>query len=236
MGITPSCHCGFSLGELSAYAASGVLDDEQLFTLVQERSTLMGQATEIVRQQIGPLGMAAVVGLGFAQVKQMIEKEGLEHLYCANDNSPFQLTISGALSSIEQASSLLKALGAKRVIPLRVSGPFHTPFMLTVEKQFAKIVHQMDFKEPHTPVYLNVSGLVAQSVEQIIQGCIDQLSQPVRWTQIMQALISEQKVAAALEIGPGKVLGGLWNSLSSGIPCHSCESWETIEATVRELR
>lgn len=229
-GISFACHAGSSLGELSAYAGAGVITDADLFQIVKRRGTLMAWASDHSVKTNGELGMAAVVGIGFDQVSQVLQAAGAEGVFCSNDNAPTQVVIAGTAEKIARYTESLKAAGARRVISLRVSGPFHTPFMATVEKEFADYLSNFTFSDPVSPLYLNVTGAMAENGEQIRSCCIQQLSTTVRWTRIMQSMVEQQHITHALEVGPGTALSGLWKSSGHAVTCNSVGTYDDIQA------
>ena len=233
-GIHLGCHAGFSLGELSAYVASGVLTDEELFAVVAKRGKLMAEATETAVKEYGELGMAAVVGIGFEEVAQVLETGGTDRLFCANDNGPKQVVVSGTASEISRYTDAMKVAGARRIIPLRVSGPFHTPFMAEAEAEFAEFLSGITFSNPKDLLYANVTGSLVSAGEEIRGLCSRQLSSPVRWTKIMRSIAEGQGFEHAVESGPGTVLTGLWRSGGFGVACKSMGTFEEIQKLAEE--
>ncbi len=148
LGFSFAAHSGFSLGELSAFAGGGILDDETLFSLVTKRAALMDEEARKIEEAQGKLGMAAIIGLGYATVEQALREAQIPGVYASNDNSASQVVIAGLQESITQGKEVLQAKGARRVIPLRVSGPFHTPFMEGATKPFSAFLGTLNFKEP----------------------------------------------------------------------------------------
>lgn len=232
-GCFPICHAGFSLGELSAYAASQIITDETLFTVVQKRGELMSIASERALQQQGDLGMAAVLGLNFSQVQELLTTSEAQGLYCANDNSPSQVVVSGKQAELERCSALLKEAGARRIIPLRVSGPFHTPFMREAEEEFRIFLQNFSFKNPRSIVYGNVTGSQILTGDEARNLCALQLSHPVRWSAIMDSIVVSGACDAALEIGPGKVLTGFWRD-AGALLCKAAGTFDQIEQICNE--
>ena len=230
-GITFSSTAGFSLGELSAYAEAKVIGEKELFEIVKTRGILMAEASKNNQE----VGMAAVVGIGFDKVNHLLKASGAENLYLSNDNSPYQVVIAGYSSEIERYTELLKKEGAKRVITLRVSGPFHTPYMQTSQNEFASFLEDYTFSDAQIPLYLNVTGELEKEGNKIKQSAIKQLTQAVRWTSIMQKVVEDNNVDVALEVGPGKVLNGLWKNSGQSIDCHSLESYDEIQKFIEEL-
>jgi [acyl-carrier-protein] S-malonyltransferase len=233
-GLQFACHAGFSLGELSAYAATGVLTEESLFSIVAKRGELMAQATEAAMKRYGQLAMAAIVGVGFSTVERVLSEQKARMLYCANDNSPTQVVISGLASEIERCSEALKQSGARRIIPLKVSGPFHTPLMQDAAAEFAEFLQNFTFSDPKAPLYVTVSGTQVYTGNDVREQCIKQLSSPVRWTRILQDISETKGVTRALEIGPGTTLSGFWKASGIPINCTSVGTYEEIRSVSEE--
>ncbi|AEV29300.1 (acyl-carrier-protein) S-malonyltransferase [Sphaerochaeta pleomorpha str. Grapes] len=233
-GVDFLCHAGFSLGELSAYAAGGIFDEKTLFTIVKKRGLLMAKAAGEAEKKQGKLGMAAVIGLGFAEVETLLKTEKIEGLYCANDNGPKQVVISGRESMIAQAKDLLMGNGARKVIPLKVSGPFHTPFMDDATAEFSEFLASCTFFDPIEPVISSVNGDFVQSKKEALSHISRQLASPLRWTATMQravAFADKQESVLIGELGGKDVLSGLWRS--SGLP-YSCKCIGT-EAAIETI-
>ncbi|MFA5571259.1 MAG: ACP S-malonyltransferase [Sphaerochaetaceae bacterium] len=233
-GITFDSYAGFSLGELSAYAGSGVINDQQLFALVQKRGQLMAKAYERALKEHGELSMAAVINLGYETVLSLIQEHSIPLLYCANDNSDFQVTIAGSVASIETITPLLKEAGAKRVIPLRVSAPFHTPFLASMVDEYSEFVESLDFNDPIAPLYLNSTAQKADTAQQVKEGCITHLYSVVKWRQIMKEIGPKHK--HMIEIGPGSVLSGFFRTTDYPIDTHVCGTYEQVEQVSKELQ
>lgn len=232
-GIKVRMHAGFSLGELSALAGAGVLDDESLFKIVAERGKLMARAGESASSRIGRLGMAAVIGLGFEEVQAIFANSGIKGLYCANDNGPKQVVVSGLADELEAVSEALKASGARRIIPLKVSGPFHTPFMADAAAEFSEFIQHFSFADPRSMVYSTVTGDVIPSGAEARRLCALQLESPVRWTTIMQRIAENLSDGSqVLELGPGKVLAGLWKSAGHTASCLPAGTAQDIKLVV----
>lgn len=219
LGYMITCHSGLSLGELSAYAGGGIIDDTTLFTLVQKRSSLMAEAGTRAEEKYGKLGMAAVIGMDFASVEEILKANSLTNVYPSNDNGPSQVVIAGLETSIQEAKPHLVAGGARRVLPLKVSGAFHTPFMQDATEEFSSYLDSLEFSSPKQKIISSVTAeevLTAKRAKELLGM---QMANPVRWTKVMQAISTikqslEQTVLA--EVGPGTVLTGLWKN--SGLP------------------
>ncbi len=219
-GIESHAAAGFSLGEWSAYVDAGVIEERELFPIVIRRAELMSRVARQEPLLEGGSAMAAVVGLSPDTVEQTLAQ--IEGAYPANYNSPIQTVISGTKAAVEEASSLLKEAGAKRVIPLKVSGPFHTPLLRRAADEFADYLADIDFRAPSKPLYSNVSAESLTEPSEIRRNASLQIISPVRWTEEMERII-EDGYESCIECGPGKVLSGLWKRVSSDIPCSTAD-------------
>ncbi|MDA3835190.1 MAG: ACP S-malonyltransferase [Spirochaetales bacterium] len=230
-GITGDAFAGFSLGELSAFHAAGILKVEDLFLLAGIRGRLMARAARVAEEQNGELGMAAVIGLNYEKVAQLLENIGIDHLYPANDNSELQVVLSGLKKSIDQAIPMLKENGARRIIPLKVSAPFHTPLLTIARETFTEEISAVEFANPTSPVYTTVTGELIASGAEAKKFCSQQLTAPVRWTGIVQNLSGERypMLESCYEAGPGKVLSGFWKSAGVSIACSPAGTVEAVQ-------
>ncbi len=199
---TPNMVAGHSLGEFSALVANGTLEFGDALKLVYQRALAMQKACEAE-----PSTMAAVLGLDDAQVEEICKSIN-EVVVAANYNCPGQLVISGSIKGVELASEALKAAGAKRVLPLQVGGAFHSPLMGPAKQELAAAIQNTTFNTPIAPVYQNVNAQASTNPEVIKKNLIDQLTGPVKWTQIVQNM-SADGCNHFIECGPGKVLQGL---------------------------
>lgn len=233
-GIQLGCHAGFSLGELSAYAATKVLSDEMLFTVVAKRAKLMARASQDAESRYGRLAMAAVIGLGFDEVQRILETQEVSLVYGANDNGPKQVVVSGLADEIDRCSAALKHVGARKVIPLKVSGPFHTPLMREAEAEFADFLADIPFADPVALLYATVTGAPVFRGNEVRALCARQLSSPVRWTKIMEHIALEGHFSKAVEPGPGSVLCGLWKSSGHSVSCLPAGRYEDILNIIQE--
>lgn len=200
--FTPEMTAGHSLGEFSALVASGTLSFEDGLKLVYARAMAMQKACEAE-----PSTMAAILGLDDEKVEQVLS-EIQEVVVPANYNSPGQLVISGSLKGIEIACENLKAAGAKRALPLKVGGAFHSPLMEPARIELAEAINNTHFNTPVCPVYQNVTALPVTDPETIKENLIKQLTAPVKWTQTVQNM-SNDGATTFIEVGPGNVLQGL---------------------------
>lgn len=202
----PDMVAGHSLGEFSALVANGTLSFENGLQLVSLRAQAMQKACEQ-----NPSTMAAVLGLADEKVEEIcaaVQAQTGEVVVPANYNCPGQLVISGSLKGIEEACAQLKAAGAKRALVLPVGGAFHSPLMEPARKELQAAIEATNFHNPSCPVYQNVAAKGVINREEIKQNLIDQLTGAVKWTQCVQAMISDG-ASKFTEAGPGKVLQGL---------------------------
>lgn len=198
----PDMVAGHSLGEFSALVANKTLSFEDGLRLVSKRAMAMQKACEIQ-----PSTMAAVLGMDDAEVEKIL-KNIKDVVVPANYNSPGQLVISGSISGVEDACKLLEEAGAKRVIPLKVGGAFHSPLMEPAGNELAEAINTTKFNKGICPIYQNVTGQSVTDSEIIKKNLIAQLTSPVRWTQIARNMIADG-ATEVVEVGPGNVLQGL---------------------------
>lgn len=199
----PDAVAGHSLGEFSALVVAGVVSFEAGLSLVQERALAMQEACESE-----PGTMAAVLGLDDASVESVCA--GISNLVVvpANYNCPGQLVISGSHAGIEEACIRLKEAGAKRALPLKVGGAFHSPLMEPARQRLEAAIRRTELSAPQCPVYQNVVACAVTNPEEIRSNLIAQLTGPVRWTQSVQAMWNDG-IQRFVEAGPGNVLQGL---------------------------
>ena len=201
--FNPDMVAGHSLGEFSALVANGVLSFEDGLKLVYKRALAMQKACEI-----NPSTMAAILGLEDEKVEEICASIKDEVVVAANYNCPGQLVISGSNKGIEIACELMKAAGAKRALPLPVGGAFHSPLMEPARVELAAAINSTSFSKPLCPIYQNVTAAPSTDTEVIKKNLIEQLTAPVRWTQIVQNMFTDG-ATLFVECGPGKVLQGL---------------------------
>jgi len=200
--FNPDMVAGHSLGEFSALAAAGAIEFEDALKLVAVRASAMQKCCEAV-----PGTMAAIIGLPNETVEQICaDVDGL--VVAANYNSDGQVVISGAKEAVEAACVKAKEAGAKRALPLAVSGAFHSPLMEPARVELAQAIEQTAFKAPKCPVYQNVTAQAETDPQVIKENLLKQLTSPVRWTQSVKAMVADG-AEYFMEIGPGTVLQGL---------------------------
>ena len=232
LGTTIRVHAGFSLGELSAYAAASILDDATLFQIILTRMAMMETLSAKARDTHGELVMAAAIGLDYPAIEAVLEGERITDLWPANDNAPLQVVLSGTRSGLERARQPLFQAGVRRLIPLKVSGPFHTPFMEEATAPFARYLEGLPFSEPKEPVYSSIDGHLVKTAHQARANLASQLARPVRWTQLMRELAVHTTPFA--EVGHGTVLCGLCKSNNIPWACVSLSSEEAIAHALKD--
>ncbi|MEI6694908.1 MAG: ACP S-malonyltransferase [Bacteroidota bacterium] len=210
----PDMVAGHSLGEFSALVANKTLTFEDGLRLVAKRANAMQKACEKE-----PSTMAAILGLEDKIVEEVCASID-EIVVPANYNSPGQLVISGSLKGIEIACEKMKAAGAKRALPLKVGGAFHSPLMEPARIELAEAINNTTFSTPICPVYQNVNAKPVTNPDEIKQNLIAQLTSPVRWTQIAENMIADGGTLFT-EVGPGTVLQGLIKKVKADAECMS---------------
>lgn len=206
----PDMVAGHSLGEFSALVANKTLSFEDGLRLVSKRAMAMQRACEIE-----PSTMAAVLGMEDEDVENILKNVD-DIVVPANYNSPGQLVISGSISGVEKACKLFEEAGAKRVIPLKVGGAFHSPFMEPAGKELAEAINATKFNNGICPIYQNVTGQSVTDIEIIKKNLVAQLTSPVRWSQIARNMIADG-ASEVIEVGPGAVLQGLMKKVKRDI-------------------
>jgi [acyl-carrier-protein] S-malonyltransferase len=214
----PDMVAGHSLGEFSALVANKALSFEDALLLVSKRADAMQKACEA-----NPSTMAAIIGLDDAKVEEVLKSIDNEVVVAANYNSPGQLVISGSISGIEIACEKLKAAGARRALPLKVGGAFHSPLMESARIDLAKAIMETKFNVPICPVYQNYNAKAVTNADDIKQNLISQLTSPVLWTQSVQNMFADGG-RIFVEVGPGTVLQGLIKKICPESEAFSAEA------------
>ena len=209
----PAMTAGHSLGEFSALVAAGALSFEDGLRLVYARAMAMQKACEMA-----PSTMAAIIALPDETIEQICEEVSTEGnvVVPANYNCPGQVVISGNIEAVKTACAKLKEAGAKRALPLAVSGAFHSPCMEPARQELAAAIEQTEFKEPICPVYQNVDALPHTAPEEIKANLLKQLTASVRWTQEVKQMIADG-AEEFIECGPGAVLTGLISKIQKSL-------------------
>jgi [acyl-carrier-protein] S-malonyltransferase len=217
----PDMVAGHSLGEFSALVANKTLTFESGLALVHQRAMAMQKACEAE-----PSTMAAILALDDAIVEEICANtSGI--VVAANYNCPGQLVISGALAAVQAACESLTQAGAKRAMVLQVGGAFHSPLMEPARAELAAAIERTAFAQPICPVYQNVTASAVIDPAQIKENLIAQLTAPVRWTQTMQQMIADGS-SEVIEVGPGKVLQGLFKKVDRAFPVSSASLDEVL--------
>jgi [acyl-carrier-protein] S-malonyltransferase len=212
----PNMVAGHSLGEFSSLVANKCISFEDGLKLVAQRAMAMQKACEIE-----PSTMAAILGLEDAVVERICgEIDGV--VVPANYNCPGQLVISGSVPAVEAACAKLSEAGAKRALVLQVGGAFHSPLMEPAREELAAAIENTNFNQPICPVYQNVTANAVSNPDEIKKNLVLQLTAPVRWTQTMQQMLADG-ATEVIEVGPGKVLQGLFKKVDREIPTVSAE-------------
>ena len=216
---------GHSLGEYSSLVAAEVLSFEDAVKIVRKRGELMAQAFPS-----GVGSMAAVLGLDYDEVAEICEKLSEEDsiIEPANINSPGQIVVSGHKTAIDRIVEQSKSLGAKRVLPLNVSGPFHSSMMQVIEKDFEEYINQFEWHDAKIPVVQNYHAEAETDAEVIKQNMVKQLYSPVQFIKSTEWLI-DQGVDHFIEIGPGKVLSGLIKKINRDVKLTSIQTLEDVK-------
>lgn len=198
--ICPAFMAGHSLGEYTALVAAQVLDFKEAVRLTRQRGRLMQEAGERV-----PGGMAAIIGLDDLSVEEICQETGAQ---VCNLNSPTQIVIGGSRETLVRAMDLARAMGARHITPLKVSGAFHSSLMQPAADGMAQAVSQLDFRDPIVPIVVNSTAQPVTTAAEIKQELLQQLSSCVQWQKSVEYMVGAG-VSTFVEIGPGQVLQGL---------------------------
>lgn len=216
--FNPDMTAGHSLGEFSALVAAGALSFEDGVRLVYARAMAMQKACEIE-----PSTMAAIIALPDEKVEEICASVEGEVVVAANFNCPGQVVISGSVPGIEKACELMKEAGAKRALPLKVGGAFHSPFMEPAREELAKAIEATNIATPKCPVYQNVDAQPHTDSAEIKANLVAQLTASVRWTQSVEKMIADG-ATEFVECGPGKVLQGMIKKINREVTARSVEA------------
>lgn len=225
-GYTADCCAGLSLGEYGALAAADVMDLGDLFRLIRSRGIFM--------QEAYPTGgaMTAVLGLDAETIAEVCANtEGIVSI--ANDNCPGQIVITGEAEAVKKASEKLVEAGAKRCIPLNVSGPFHSKLLAGAGEKLAAELEKATVREPAIPYYCNVEAAPVTDSSRVKELLAKQVTGTVRWRETMNLMIAEG-VDTFIEIGPGKTLTGFLRKISRDVTAKNVETVENLQALSAE--
>ncbi|TCS79224.1 ACP S-malonyltransferase [Tepidibacillus fermentans] len=224
LGILPDFMAGHSLGEYTALTAAESIPYEEALRLVEKRGLFMEEAVPH-----GEGTMAAVMGIdrkGLEKVCRQVTEEG-NVVELANINSPGQIVISGTKLGVELAAQRAKELGARRIIPLSVSGPFHSRLMKPARDRLQPLVTKLQIQEGRTPVVMNVTGRSETEPMRMKSNLIEQVVSPVLWTDSIEWMIA-QGVDTFIEVGPSKVLSGLVKKINRTVTTYSIEDLDSF--------
>ncbi len=219
----PICLAGHSLGEYTALAAAGVLDFATTVYLARERGRLMHQAG-----QERPGGMTAIIGLDETLLAEVCRETDTR---IANINCPGQLVISGAVENLNQAADLAESRGARRAIPLPVSGAFHTPLMQSAVDGMSKVIAALSFRDPVVPIIGNTTAQPLTTADMIKEELLRQLCNCVQWQRSIEYMI-DSGVSTFIEIGPGKVLTGLIKRINKSVELINIGDAEAVKGII----
>ena len=226
-GIRSQVNAGLSLGEYGALVASGVMKEEDAFTVVRKRGIFM--------QEAYPTGgaMSAVLGTDAELIEKICnETQGIVSI--ANYNCPGQIVITGKTAAVEKAAESLKAAGAKRAVLLNVSGPFHSKMLESAGEELAKEMEKRNFEPLAIPYVTNVTAKYVTDIKETKALLAKQISSPVRWEESVRTMI-EDGVDTFVEIGPGKTLAGFMRRIDKSVKVYNIETWEDMEKVIAEL-
>lgn len=226
MGLHPDVTAGLSLGEYCAIEAAGGMELKDAVTTVRKRGILMEQAVPA-----GKGSMAAVMGMETEKIEEVLAD--IADVSIANYNCPGQIVITGLAEAVEEASEKLKAAGGRRVIPLNVSGPFHSKMLTEAGEKLGKVLDTVEIHKPAIPYAANVTAEYVTEAEDVKPLLERQVSSSVRWEQTMRMMLADG-VDTFIEIGPGKTLAGFMKKIDRSVRVINIEKLEDIEK-VREL-
>ena len=226
-GAKADVTAGLSLGEYCAIAEAGAMDLLDAIRLVRVRGQLMQHTVPT-----GEGAMAAVLGMDADQIDAVIEP--IANVTVANYNCPGQIVITGRTAGIEQASKVLKEAGAKRVVPLNVSGPFHSPMLRSAGEKLGKELMTVQLGELKIPYVTNVTAEYVTDSSRIRELLTRQVYSPVRWEQSIRKMIA-QGVDTFVEIGPGRTLTGFLRKIDRNVTVYQVNTWEDAKQIMEEL-
>ncbi|MEL1134095.1 ACP S-malonyltransferase [Desulfitobacterium sp. THU1] len=232
-GLQPDYFAGHSLGEYSAYVAAGSISLAEALSVVRRRGELMQAAVPE-----GQGAMAAILGLETLKVVEACEKARAETggiVGPANYNSPGQIVISGETDAVQKACQYAKELGAKRAMPLAVSGPFHSPLMKDVGRDLRPVLESINWQQLSAPVISNIDAAEVTDLGVVVESLVRQVSGAVLWEQTIRHL-GEQGVDTFIELGPGKVLTGLVKKILPGVTLLNVEDLTSLEKLLAYLK
>lgn len=226
-GIRPAVAAGLSLGEYPAMVAAGVMSEEDAIRTVRQRGILMQEAVPA-----GKGAMSAVLAMDAEAIEKVLEP--IEGVQIANYNCPGQIVISGKTEAVAEATEALKAAGAKRVLPLKVSGPFHSEMLTEAGRKLGEVLAQVEIHTPEIPYVANATADYVTEAAQV-KGLLEkQVSSSVRWEQSIRRMLADG-VDTFIEIGPGKTLTGFMKKIDKNAKAMNIEKLEDIEKVKEAL-
>lgn len=231
-GIGCDVTAGLSLGEYGALIASGAMTMRDAFAVVRKRGIYMEQAYPVGG------GMSAILGLDAEKIAAICEETAAKTnkvVSIANYNCPGQIVITGEAAAVAEAGTALKEAGARRVLPLKVSGPFHSPMMRPAGEELAKVFARVSMNPLKIPYVANINAEVITDCGRIEGLLVDQVSGSVRWQQSVETMLREG-VDTFVEIGPGKTLTGFLRKIDKNVKAYHIGSWEEAVQVCEELK
>ncbi len=227
-GLRPDITAGLSLGEYCAIAAAGGIADIDAVKMVRTRGLLMQNTVPA-----GEGAMAAVLGLAKGPIEQVLSS--MEDVTIANYNCPGQIVITGKTEAVQEACRRLNDAGARRMMPLKVSGPFHSPMLAKAGEKLGEELKKIQWKELAVPYVTNVTAQEISDISQTAELLARQVSAPVKWEQSMETMI-QGGADVFVEIGPGKTLTGFLRKIAPDKKVMQIGTWKDIETVIQELR
>ena len=226
-GLNPDVTAGLSLGEYCAIASAGGMTTEDAITTVRKRGILMQNAVPG-----GKGSMAAVLGMTGEAIEKVVDE--IDGVTIANYNCPGQIVITGWKESVEKASEALKEAGAKRVMPLNVSGPFHSPMLKEAGVELGRVLENVELSPLEIPYVTNVTAEYVRDISETKKLLSEQVASSVRWQQSVENMIADG-VDTFVEIGPGRTLAGFMRKISRDVKVYNVSTWEDVDKVVSEL-
>ena len=226
-GLKADVTAGLSLGEYCAIASAGGMTTEDAITTVRKRGILMQNAVPG-----GKGSMAAVLGMTGEAIEKVVNE--IDGVTIANYNCPGQIVITGWKESVEKASEALKEAGAKRVMPLNVSGPFHSPMLKKAGEELGRVLENVELSPLEIPYVTNVTAEYVRDISETKKLLAEQVASSVRWQQSVENMIADG-VDTFVEIGPGRTLAGFMRKISRDVKVYNVGTWEDVDKVVSEL-
>jgi [acyl-carrier-protein] S-malonyltransferase len=229
-GLRPAAAAGHSLGEYSAHVAAGTIRFEDAVGAVESRGRFMQQAVPV-----GQGAMAAILGLDATRVEELCARAAEGQVVSpANLNGPTQVVVAGHAAAVQRMMESAQEAGARRVVSLPVSAPFHCALMQPAAERLGPLLEEIEFRDPGLPVFTNVDASAAANGSAAREALIRQVASPVRWRETIEAMLQDG-IEAFVEVGPGKVLSGLVRGIRRDVSTYQAGDPEGLEKAVREL-